>query len=77
MLVAGQGMADQDGVGPVAVERAIGLVGDLQMVETMPGIEQERLVRAELRHRARRMIGLVQRMVRRPRGGSFDRGRIA
>ena len=51
VLVAGQRVADEDGVGLVGVQRAVGLVGDLEVVEPVPGIEQERLVRAKARTR--------------------------
>ena len=68
----------EDGVGAVAVELAVGLVGDLQIVETVAGIEQERLVRAEARDQARRVVGLVQRHGSRGRAAAaFDRCRIA
>ena len=60
MLVAGQRMADEDRVAALAVERAIGLVGDLQEVDAMAGIEQQRLVRTKARDEARRVVGLVQ-----------------
>ena len=54
MLVAGQRMADQDGVGLArVVERAVGLVGDLERRQQHAGVELERLVGAEAQHRAR------------------------
>ena len=69
MLVAGQRMADQDGVGAVGVEFAIGLIGDLERREIDAAIEPQRLVRAELRDLRRRMIRLMRRA---PRSGSPD-----
>ena len=48
----------------VGVERAVGLVGDLPGRERDAGIEQQRLVRAEARDRARRLVGLAQRLGR-------------
>ena len=59
MLIAGQRMADQNGVGAIGIEVAIGLVGDLERREIDAAIELQRLVRAELRHRRRRMVGLM------------------
>ena len=59
VLVAGQCVADEDGVGALAVELAIGLVGDLQVGEVAAGIERERLVVAEAGDKARRVVGLV------------------
>ena len=50
MLIAGQRMADQNGVGPVGIEFAIGLVGDLERREIDAAIELQRLIRAERRH---------------------------
>ena len=60
VLVAGQRVADQDRVLAVAVERAVGLITDLQEIDAVTGIEQKRLVRAEARDQARRVVGLVQ-----------------
>ena len=63
VLVAGQRVADEDGVGSVGVERAIGLVGNLQVVDLAAGIEPERLVRAKTQYLARRVVSLVERVV--------------
>ena len=60
MLIAGQRMADQNGVGAVGIELAIGLVGDLERREIDAAIELQRLVGAERRHQRTRMIGLVR-----------------
>ena len=59
MLVAGQRMADQDGVGTVRIQFAIGLVGDLERRQIDAAIELQRLVDAELRDLRRRMIRLM------------------
>ena len=75
VLVAGQRVADQDRIRPRGVERAVGLVGDLQVIEPPAGIEKERLVRAEVHHQTRRIVGLVLRVVRTARSRSFARGR--
>ena len=50
MLVAGQRMADQDGVAALGIEPAIGLVGDLERRQLDAGIELERLVGPEPHH---------------------------
>src|SRR5262249_43835028 len=63
MLVAGQRVADEDGIGAVRIELAIGLVGNLQRREIDAAIELERLVHAELYDLGRGMIGLVQAIV--------------
>ena len=60
VLVAGQRMADQDGVGAVGVEFAIGLVGDLERGEIDAAIERQRLVGAEQRDLRTRMVRLLR-----------------
>ena len=50
VLVAGQRVADQNGVGAIGIEFAIGLVGDLERREIDAAIELQRLIHAELRH---------------------------
>ena len=61
VLVAGERVADQDGVGAGGVERAVGLVGDLPGSERHTRIHHQRLVRAEARDRARRLVDLAAR----------------
>ena len=59
MLVAGQCMADQHGVGLGRVQRPVGLVGDLERRQEHAGIELQRPVRTEAQHRAGRVVGLI------------------
>ena len=59
MLIAGQRMADQDGVGAIGIQFAIGLIADLERRQVDAAIELQRLLDAELRHQRRRMIGLM------------------
>ena len=59
MLIAGQRMADQDGVGAIRIQFAIGLIGDLERRQIDAAIELQRLVDAELRHQRSRMIRLM------------------
>ena len=59
VLIQRQRMADQNGVGAVGVQFAIGLIGDLERCEIDAAIELQRLIHAELYHRRGRMIGLV------------------
>ena len=63
MLIAGQRMADQNGVGAVGIEFAIGLVGDLERREIDAAIELQRLVGAERRHQRTRMVRLVRALL--------------
>ena len=59
VLVGGQRMADQHGVGLGRVQRAVGLVGDLERRQQHAGVELERPLRAEAQHRAGRVVGLI------------------
>ena len=43
VLVAGQRVADQDGVGPIRVEPAVGLIGDRERAEIDPAIQPQGL----------------------------------
>ena len=62
MLVAGKRMADQHGIGALGIERAVGLVGDLEWREFDAGIELERLVGPEVDDkRIVRMVRLARR----------------
>ncbi|MGY3470869.1 hypothetical protein ACVW0I_007740 [Bradyrhizobium sp. LM6.11] len=68
MLVAGQRMAEQNSVGAIGIEHAIGLIGDLERAEIDTAIEPQRLLRAELRDLRARMIHLVRPLVGSDRG---------
>jgi hypothetical protein len=68
MLVAGQRMADQDRVGAVRVELAIGLVGDLERRKIDPAVERQRLIGTEMRDERTRMIHLVRPFIGTDRG---------
>ncbi len=59
VLIERQRVADQDHVGAIGVQFAIGLIGDLERREIDAAIELQRLIDAELRHRRGWMIGLV------------------
>ena len=71
MLIAGQRMADQNGVGAVGIEFAIGLVGDLERREIDAAIEPQRLVGAEQRDQRTRMIRLLRPLVGMDRGTGY------
>ncbi len=60
MLIKRQRMADHDRVGTLCIERAIGLVGDLERRQIDAAIEPQRLIGAERRHQRTRMVGLVR-----------------
>ena len=59
VLVAGEGMADEHGIGTRGVERAVGLVGDLERRQFHAGVELERLVGAEPGDLRRRIVRLL------------------
>ena len=60
MLIAGERVTDQHGIGALGVERAVGLVGDLERRKLDAGIELQRIVGAEPRdQRIARRVGLA------------------
>ena len=71
MLIAGQRMADQNRVGAIGVELAIGLVGDLERGEIDAAVEPQRLVGAEQRDLRARMIDLMRPIVGTDRGTGY------
>ncbi len=71
VLIAGQRMADQDGVGAIGIELAIGLIGDLERREIDAAIELQRLVDAELRHQRTRMVRLMRAILGMDRGTCY------
>ncbi len=58
MLVASECMADKHRIAAVGIERAVGLVRDLEWAEINSGIEPERLVSPKHRDRGVRLIRL-------------------
>ena len=60
MLVAGQRMADEDRVAALRVERAVGLVGDLERREVDAGIEPQRTVHPETHDQRMGYISLAR-----------------
>ncbi|GHC76338.1 hypothetical protein GCM10010136_26950 [Limoniibacter endophyticus] len=76
MLIAGQGVADQDCVAPILVQCAIGLVGDLEWRQHRARVKLQGIVRAEMRNLAGRKIRLIDvgfALIHRV--GTFDIGR--
>ncbi len=61
MLVAGQRVADQNRVAARSIERAIGLVGDLEWAQFDAGIELEGIVRPKMGDKR------IVRLIRLPR----------
>jgi hypothetical protein len=59
VLIAGQGMADQDRVGTFGVQLAVGLVGNLKRREIDAGIEAQGLLRPEADELGMRLVGLA------------------
>ena len=68
MLIAGQRMADQNGVGALGIQFAVGLIGDLERREIDAAIEPQRLVGAKLRDLGARMIRLLRALLGVDRG---------
>src|SRR3546814_8239143 len=66
VLVAGQRMADQDRVGALGIQSAVGLVGEGEGAEGDAAVERQRHVAAELHGQA----ALRLRIVRRRPGGA-------
>ena len=65
VLVAGERVAHQHGIGALGIERAVGLVGDLEGCELDAGIELERLVGPEAHHKRLMRMVRFARSVRR------------
>ena len=63
MLIAGQRMEDQNGIGTFRIELAIGLVGDLERRKIDAAIEPQRPIYAERGHQRTRMIRLVRSLL--------------
>ena len=72
MLIAGERMADQHGVGALGIERAVGLVGDLEGAKVNAGIEPQRLVGAEAHDRRMRLIRLARAVGSNQRGSHVN-----
>ena len=60
VLIAGQRVANQNGVRALGVELAVGLIGDLKRREIDSAIKPQRLVGAKLRDFGARMIRLMR-----------------
>ena len=59
VLIAGERMTDQHGIRALRIERAVGLVGDLEGRKLHAGVELERLVGPEMgNERGMRVIRL-------------------
>ena len=68
VLVAGERVADQHRIAALGVERAVGLVGDLERREVDAGIEPQRLVRPEAHDRRMRLVRLAHAVDRSKHG---------
>ena len=60
VLVAGERVADQDGVRALGIELAVGLIGDLKRRKIDAGIEPQRLVASEPHERRLRVLRLAR-----------------
>ena len=74
VLIAGQRMADQHRIAARGIERAVGLIGDLERREIDAGIEPQRLVGAETHDRRMRIIRFAHAVGRIKRGAGLDHG---
>ena len=75
MLIAGQRVADQYRVAALGVERAVGLVGDLEGRERDAGIKRQRFVGTEPRDQAiARIVGLADASRCLKRGANLGHG---
>ena len=61
MLVAGQRMANQNGIGFIGIQSAIGLVGDGQGREADAGIHHQGPVSRQAQHKTVRRIDFAPR----------------
>ena len=68
VLIAGQRMADQNGIVALGVERAVSLVGNLQRTEVNPGIKPQRIVCRKAHDQRVRVIRLARTV------GAIERG---
>ncbi len=64
MLVAGQRVADQDRIAALGIERAVGLVGDLERRKLDARVEPQRLVGAKAHQLRTRGVGLARAISR-------------
>ena len=71
VLVAGQRMADQDGVAALGIQRAVGLVGDLQWAEIDAGIEPQRLIHGKAHDQRMRIVRFARAVGEIERGAHF------
>ena len=63
MLIAGQRMEDQNGIGTFRIELAVGLVRDLERRKIDAAIKPQRPIYAERGHQRTRMIRLVRSLL--------------
>ena len=68
VLIAGERMADENGIAALGVERAVSLVGDLQRAEVDAGIEPQRIVRRKAHDQRMRMVRFARAV------GEIERG---
>ena len=57
ILIAGGGVAEHDGIAAIGIQRAIGLVGDLDAIQARPAIKLQRLPKRNAPVRAEAGIG--------------------
>ena len=74
MLIAGERVGDEDGIAARGVERAVGLIGDLQRGEIDPGIEPQRIVGGKTHDQRMRMVRLALAVGAIERGVGFNHG---
>ena len=60
MLIAGQRVTDENGIAALGVERAVGLIGDLQRAEIDAGIQPQRIARGKPHDQRMRLVRLAR-----------------
>ena len=74
VLIAGQRVADEDGVRLGGVQRAVGLVGDRDRRQRLVAVEPQRLARGQVQDLARGIVGLGETRAQRSPASTFAKG---
>ncbi len=75
VLIAGQRVADENGVAALGVERAVCLIGDLEWAEIDPCVEAQRRVGRKTHEQRMRMVRFARAVGKIEGSGSFCHNR--